>query len=301
MMRNTLAMLVVAGLAAWSTGASACGNPATVWGQGGVTAVTGAVVVGQPTDAAATKTSPYSGKCGARMGGAGIFLQDGSAAIENTFNERFYLYTGVTGAGTVKVFSAKNNANVELIGISFTGTSLVFNTSKADASATGTATVTGIAANHWYSIETNWNRTLPTPTMTIKVNDGAPAIAEKTASITTGIGTAVADAIDYVQVGWVSNTGGTPTGTIGIDAYESRRATAIGPLKNCDANGDLTCNANDVSGAANEVLGVLLGDPTKLQVGQADCNADGAYNANDVSATATVVLNDLLGGTSCSH
>lgn len=266
MMRNTLALLVVAGLSAWSTSASACGNPATVWGQGShpnASGVVGSVTVGQPSDASPVRRC--SGKCGANVTGPGNFTEDGSSGGEFKQNQRFAVYTGVTG-GTVKVFSAKNSANTEMFSASFTGTQFTFTTTG------GSGSISGILPNKWYQIELDWDRTLAVPAMNVSVAGGGTFTPQTTT--VTGVG--ATDSVDYVQLGWIS---GTATGSIGFDAYESRRATTIGFLCFGDVNGDVTLNVGDRVALTNEILNPS--DPTKLGNGQSDCNTDGLINVGD--------------------
>ena len=100
-----------------------------------------------------------------------------------------------------------------------------------------------------------------------------------------------------MQLGWISGGSG---GTITVDAFESRRSTAIGHLKRADADSSATCDANDITSLANEIIDVLGGEPTpRLASGQPDCSEDGAVDANDITCTANVIIGDLGNDTVC--
>jgi len=270
----TLACLGVLGMA---TSASAC--TFTAWkppgnANGGVTqSAAGMIVASQPDGANGqdgagtannTSVARYSGKCASKAKAAGNFSFDGSPGAEQAYRVRFYVYTGITG-GAAKVFQATDTGGAtDVISVTYDpgASSFIFNP---------TGTVGSIQANKWYRVELNWAAGAP---MGITVQGAGAASPTTINSSTNGAGN-----IETARLGWVANVSGSPVGTISTDAFESRRATAIGPLCRGDAN-------NSGSGTAINVFDTVtlineINNPASLALGQPDCNEDGSVNIFD--------------------
>jgi len=250
--------------------ASACSF--TNW-NGGTSAT--APTPGQPTDA--TPVPRYSGKCGLLSTGTGQFVIDNTPATEAAYRVRFYVYTGLV-SGTATVFQALNNSAAAAITVDYNATAGNF----AFTTGAGTTNVGGaIVQNRWYAIELSWTNG---GNMDINVQGNA-------ATTTTAgqIGAGPSTNIDSVKLGWVAGAGVTDATHKGIvvDAFESRRATAIGRLCRADANNSGTITAADRSAITAE-----LGASLTLGTGQPDANEDGRVTAGDRSAiTALLAIN----------
>jgi hypothetical protein len=301
---KTLAVLTAAAFAAVGfESASACSFSA--WGQGlsagagtvstaGVATTSGSTATGNPTTASLVGGEPddasivngvavarYSGRCASLAKASGNYTQDGLPAGEKTYRARFYVYTGLT-AGSALVFQALdgNATGNQKIGVTYNRDQNRFD---IQANAGAATQVTGVDPNRWYSVEFNWNANTPSMTATVFGEGSATALATDVAVA----GVAAADVIESARIGWISGTG---TGTINVDAFESRRSTAIGVLCRADSNNDRVINIFDVGTVTNErVNGVL-------STGQPDCNEDGAINVFDVGCTVA----RRLAGATCS-
>lgn len=269
MIRKSQLFLAVAALVGMNAAMAACNT--TQWGQGGVTAVVGTPTAGNPT--AAVKR--YSGQCGLAATSAANYVQDGSPAAEASFIARFYVYPGVTG-GSPTVFNAASVGtsvpDYNILSVEFNGTGFNF---KNRAGAT--AFTLAATASKWYAVEVKYTRATNTVDAKVRGNVGA----EVTGTGSTFTVDNAADGVDYVQFGWVS---GAATGTVHVDAYESRRSTDIGRLCRGDANGDLVLNVGDRGAVTSETLGIALAS------GQPDCNEDGTINVGDRGCITTRVL-----------
>lgn len=241
--------------------------------------ITGAPVAGNPGDSVAR----YSGECGLAAT-AGNYVTNNAPSGDTTYRARFYVYTSTTGTATVfRAGNADGVGGTEVLRVDYTPPNLAF---FQNGTAAGTAAV---AANKWYSVELLYVANSPT---------GFSAnVASFATSVDVGPSAAGAGAIESHSLGVIA--GGT--GTIRVDAFESTRSadTEIGRLPVGDSNGDATCNANDLSATAGEVVATLLGDEA-FATGQPDCTEDGAIDANDLSCTANIVVGDLLNNTVCS-
>lgn len=268
--------------AAWAntgTGGGEVGNP----------------VEGEPDDSTAVRR--YSGRCGLLASAAANFVRDVSPAAEPKYRARFYVYTGTTaGAGNAVVFNAKNASDASMIRVAHDTTANVFNF-YVSGNDTPDGVVTGVLDNRWYSIELNFSNSSPAELRYTVVGAGGVTLANNVATTSAPQAT---DVIDSAELGWVANLGGTPTGAIVTDAFESRRNTAIGRLPRASSNGDTVCNANDITFTANDIIAILTGGGAgSLAPGQPDCDEDGSVNANDITCTANIIVGDLLGGTTC--
>ena len=313
MIRKTQLVLALAGLVGMNAAFAANCNT-TAWGAlsppGG--AVAGSPVAGDPSadDGTPNTSSRYSGSCGLVADAAGDFVRDGTpggageGTPEATYISRFYVRPGTT-SGEAIVFQAMANEATDypVVQISYDGAAQQFIFRASNATGTGFLPATSTAAaprNKWYAIETNFNRTTGILGISPLRGNNGQTINPSAASI-TGItlpsGGATADGVDFVNFGWISNGTG---GTITVDAFESRRSTAIGHLKRADSNGSGACDANDITALANEITDILVGAAApRLATGQPDATEDGAVDANDITGTALVIIGDLINDTVC--
>lgn len=250
-----------------ASSAFACAT--TAWNGG----ETGNPVEGSPTDAA--PVARYAGQCGLKAGATAQFVTDNTPSAETTFRARFYVYTGLT-AGPAVVYRALNAGSTQQIGVTYDATAGTF----AFATTGSSGNITGIVQNRWYSVELNWSRAATNMVVTVR---GAGATTDSTVTV-TGVG--ATDQIDTAQLGWISGAGTAGARGITTDAYESRRATAIGRLCRGDANNDNTRNSGDQVVMRNEFLNGTLA------AGQPDANEDGTVNSGD----QIIARNLFLGG-----
>lgn len=279
MIRKSQLFLGIAALLGMNAAMAACNT--TQWGQG-ATPPPGGAVVGTPTPGNPTSGDPdgvvarYSGQCALRSTAPVNYVQDGLPLAEASFIARFYVYTGVTG-GTATVFNALSVgaavADYNILSVDYNGTQFSFKNRAGASQFTIPAT-----ANKWYAVEVKYTRATNTVDAKVRGSAGAPEATGTSNQFTVDN---AADGVDYVQLGWVS---GAATGTIYVDAYESRRSTDIGRLCRGDANGDLTLNVGDRGAVTTEVLGTALAN------GQPDCNEDGVINVGDRGCITTRVL-----------
>jgi hypothetical protein len=303
MIRKSQLFLAVAALAGMNVAMAANCNT-TQWGQGTPPggAVAGAPTAGDPSsdDGTPNTSSRYSGSCGLLADAVGEYVQDGLPSAEPSYIQRFYVRPGTT-SGEAIVFRAMADEATDypVVQISYDGAAQQFIFRVSNATGTGFLGTTSTAAaprNKWYAIETNFNRTAGTLAISSIRGNNGQTIAPSLATI-NGITLPAGDGVDYVQLGWISGGSG---GDITVDAFESRRSTAIGHLKRSDANGSVSCNASDITTIANEIVDVLGGEPApRLSAGQPDCNEDGSVNAADISCAAVVIIDDLNNDTVC--
>lgn len=289
MTRKTTSILTLAclGMLGMASSASACTFAA--WkppGNANGTATQsapGMLVAGQPDgtnaqDAAGTATSNqfvprYAGKCASWAKAVGNFTTDGSPGNEQAYRVRFYVYTGLA-SGTATVFKAVDGSANTAIQVDYDATGGNFN-------FVPTGTIPGIQKNKWYRVELNWAAGAP---MGITVQ-GARASTATTANSTAN----GQFNIENAMLGWVANgaTPGVTDGThIGIltDAFESRRATAIGPLVRGDAEGNGSVGGEDIIAVRKDILSIALAG------GQPDATEDGAVDGSDLISIRRIIL-----------
>lgn len=253
--------------------ASACSF--TQWGQGAPAGGPTVGTVGTTLIAGSPPTvARYAGLCAAQSTAAGNYVQDGSPSAETNYRVRFYVFTGLS-AGTATVFQAlRTSDSLPAIAVDYDATAgnFVFKT----ANGANSVNVGSIAQSKWYAIELNWANG---GNMAINVQGNA-ASTTTAATVAAGSGN-----IDVAQLGWIAGAGTPIAGkAIITDAFESRRATAIGVLCRGDGNGDTNRNSGDLIAIRNDFLG--LG----LATGQPDCNQDGAVNSGDLICVRNIFL-----------
>lgn len=287
MIRKSHLSIALAGLALF-TGSQAFACSTSLWGAGltggagGAQAAIGAVAAGQPNGGGGGTSKRYSGLCGLTADAVGEYVQDGSPQAEATLIARFYVHSNLT-SGTPVIFRAAEGApdaaNATVYSIRYNRANQQFEA----VNATGTVTPIGAASsalnNKFYHVHTTWTRATGNLDVAIKGN-GTNTIS--TFNLTGFPSSGGAAGPDFVQLGAVS---GTAVGTVSVDAYESRRSTAIPPLCRGDANGNGLLNVGDRGTVGLEVLG------TALATGQPDANEDGTINVGDRGAIGTRVLN----------
>ena len=311
MIRKSQLFLAVAAFAGMNVAMAACNT--SQWGQGSPPsgAVVGTPIAGDPvatgTGGDNTEIARYSGKCGLGASAAGQYVQDGLPSAEDGYISRFYVKPNIT-TGEAVVFQAMVDAapDYPLIRITYDGAAQQFKfygSNGTPGSILGTVPAIAGKRDRWYAIETNYNRGAGTNTGTLSISvlgnrnlapeAGTPATANLSGITINTAG----QGVDFVQFGWIS--GGTGAG-VTVDAFESRRSTAIGRLQRGNANGsDAVCNTDDIVAAALDANAILGGDPAGLANGQPDCTEDGQVNANDLVCIALIANYDLGEDTVC--
>jgi len=309
MIRKSQLFLAVAALVGMNAAMAACNT--TQWGAGGVTAVVGTPIADGPvtSDANAALTPRYSGKCGLASTAAGSYVQDGSPLAEASYLSRFYVRPSNTGESVVFQAMADETVDYPIFKISFDATALAFkfyggNGAGGFGTPVSITTVNGaaIVAGRWYMIETDYKRNSGTTGGTLGITVlGNRGLAQytgttpSTATLTAGNMTLAdaGDGVDYVQLGWVGGGAGT---SVQVDAFESRRSTAIGSLKRGDASNNGTCTSGDVTQLMQEVNAITLNSEPGLKLGQTDCSENGTVTSGDVTCLLNVVNADTLSG-----
>lgn len=303
MIRKSQLFLAVAALVGMNAAMAACNT--TQWGQGSPPggAVVGAPIADGPvtSDANAAVTNRYSGKCSLASAGVGRFVQDGLPQTENSYISRFYVKPNTTGEAVIFQAMADESPDYAIFKISFDATAGAFkfygsNGSGGFGTPVSISTVNGspIVSNRWYMIETDFKRNSGTSAGTLAasfIGNRGNTVAltgttPSTATLTAGniVLADAGDGVDFVQLGWISGGAGTD---VVVDAFESRRSTAIGPLKRGDVNNSGSCTSGDASQVLQDVNAITGNNEAGLKLGQSDCNESGSVSGGD----ATCVLN----------
>ena len=275
MIRKTHLSLALAALAlAAGSGAQACTT--AQWGQQ-LTAGQGAlggVVAGQPNGLGGGTSARYSGLCGLRATAAGQIVQDGTPAAEADYIARFYVRPAVD-TGTQTVFrvaeGAPDGANTMVYRVQYNRANQQFEVVNSASQVTVIGAASSAPNGKWYQVSLTWHRT--GGTLDVAVQGNASNTPNASANLTGFASSGGAAGPDYASLGWVASTGGT--GSVEVDAFESRRSTAIPRLCRGDASGNAILNVSDRGAVTAEVLG------TALAAGQADCNEDGIISTGD--------------------
>lgn len=266
---KSLAAVVAGALSLVALDASACSTAAWIQ-DGGTSGVVGTPIAASP-NSTPTAVARYAGLCGLQSGAANNFVRDGSPTAEATFRARFYV-RAAAGDGAL-VFRARNASNADMITVTYNAAGFSFTTTG------GTASSAAVTAGRWYSIELNWAAGAAM-TAIVQGNGAAAALPTVTIPAISGAG----DRIDFAELGWIS--GGT-TGTVQVDAYESRRTTAIGRL--CRGNANIsgpsatTRDVFDIQTMVNEINAV------SLSPGQPDFSEDGSVNVLDIQGVVNAI------------
>lgn len=295
MIRKSHMSIALAGLALFaSSQAFACST--SLWGAGltggagGAQSALNGVVAGQPNGGGGGTATRYSGLCGLRAISSGQMVQDGTAANEATYIARFYAHVNMT-SGTPVIFraaeGAPDGANVPLISIQYNRADQRF---EAVNSAAGGSVVSPIGAvnsavnGNFYHVHLSWTRA--TGALDVTVQGAGSSTPQATANLTGFSSTSGSTGVDYAQLGWVA---GTASGQINVDAFESRRSTAIQRLCRADAN-----NSNSISVADRAAITAEIGGT--LAPGQPDANENGG-----TSVTDRAIVTALIGaGATCA-
>jgi len=288
MIRKSHLSVALAGLALFA-GSQAFACSTSLWGAGltggagGAQAALAGVVAGQPNGLGGGTATRYSGLCGLRSISVGQMVQDGTPATEATYIARVYAHVNMTSGTPVILRAAEgapDAANARVFAIQYNRTNQQFEAVNAAGVVTALGTAGAALNNKFYHVHTTWTRTGGTLDVTIQGGGATTPIVTSTGL--TGFGSSGAAAgPDFAQTGWVS---GAAVGSINVDAFESRRSTAIPRLCRGDANGDTNLNVGDRGTVTTETLGGALGS------GQPDCNEDGVVNVGDRGCITTRVL-----------
>ncbi|PIV36061.1 MAG: hypothetical protein COS34_01930 [Lysobacterales bacterium CG02_land_8_20_14_3_00_62_12] len=252
-------------------------------GAGGAQAAIGGVVAGQPNGLGGGTATRYSGLCGLRASGLGQYVQDGTPTAEGTYIARFYVYTGVT-SGTPVVFSSMEGApapdpNQRVYSVQYNRANQQFEAVNQAGTVTAIGAASSALANKWFHVHLTWDRTAGS--LDVSVQGAGSSTPNATASLSGFTSSGGAAGPDFAQLGWIS---GAAAGRIDVDAFESRRSTAIPPLCRGNANAsDETRNILDAIAVFNEINAV------SLATGQPDTNEDGAVNILDAIALFTII------------
>lgn len=314
MIRKSQLFLGIAALLGMNAAMAVCNT--TQWGQG-ATAPPGGAVVGAPvadgpvnSDANAAITHRYSGKCALRSTAPANYVQDGLPLAEASYISRFYVSANVTGGeADVFVAMADQTPDYPIYKITYDAAGPAFKFYPGNgAGGYGTAvSITqangaALAAGRWYMIETDYKRNSGTTGGTLGItllggrgSGSLTGTTPSTATLAAGSMTLAnaAHGVDYVQLGWV---GGAGTGTVTVDAFESRRSTAIGSLKRGDANNSGTCTSGDGTQILFDVNAVTGNDEPNLKLGQTDVNESGSVTAIDKTVLLNLVNADTASG-----
>jgi hypothetical protein len=312
MIRKSQLFLAVAALAGMNVAMAACNT--TQWGQGsspGGAAIGGPIADGPVnSDANPAATNRYSGKCSLASNAVGKYVQDGLPQAESSYLSRFYVKPNTTGEAVIFQAMADEATDYAIFKISFDATAGAFkfygsNGAGGFGTPVSISTVNGspIVANRWYMIETDFKRNSGTSGGTLAasvIGNRGNTVAltgttPSTATLTAGniVLADAGDGVDYVQLGWVSGGGGTD---VIVDAFESRRSTAIGSLKRGDANNSGTCTSGDATQALQEVNAITANNEPGLKLGQTDCNESGSVTAGDATCILNLVNADTASG-----
>lgn len=284
MIRKTKLAAVVLGLAALAGAemASACSVAAWTGGaQNGATA-------GSPP-----ATPRAQGGCALAATAQGQTVTDNTpaGASEGAYRAQFYVKPNVTGGGEIDVFNAKATGGANVIRVTHDGTQFKFYANTAASPVTVAA-----PSNKWYQVQLNWARGAGTGKMGIKVHGNCGLVAacspqfndlDSATPAINGLNNN-SDGIDTAVLGWITAAG---TGSVVVDAFESRRATSIPKLCRGDQNGSGTISAGDRTAVTNELAGTIMTNAAAVT----DCNEDGNLSAGD----RTCITNLLAASSVC--
>lgn len=279
---------VVLGLAALAGADFAAACSTAQWGQGSPPGggVVGAPVAGDST----TGVKRYGGLCGLRATAPGNFVQDGTpaGASEGAYIGRFYVFTG-NGSGTEATIFQGVSGSENIINIAYNNTGNQATSGFRFRKANGNTfdEVTNIRAGSWYSVEFNWNRTAGTLDVVVQGNGQAAIDPPAFTGHTSTAGTV---GIDFVKLGWISG-GAAGTGIeVVVDAFESRRATAIGRLLRGDSNGSGSLTVGDATAIVTELNGGALAGGVGTNPAP-ECNEQGGLTVGDASCIVAILNN----------
>ncbi|MBK8283434.1 MAG: hypothetical protein IPK97_00370 [Ahniella sp.] len=283
MIRKTKLSAVILGLAVLAGADIAAACSVAQWGAG---APPGGGVVGAPVagDPAANGVKRYGGLCGLRSAAPANYVQDGTpaGASEGAYIGRFYVFTG-TGTGEATIFQGVSGSeNIINIAYNNTGSQATSGFRFRKANGATFDEVANIRANSWYSIEFNWNRTAATLDVVVQGNGTAAVDPAAFTGHTSSGGTV---GIDFVRLGWISGGAGTE---VVVDAFESRRATAIGRLLRGDSNGSGSITIGDATALVTEVNGGALAGGAGTNPAP-ECNEQGGITIGDASCVVGIV------------
>jgi len=220
--------------------------------------------------------SRYSGFCALEV--TDTSHVQSNAASDARYRGRFYVLDGLSGSGDVEIFEAyaDESANTPLFKIVFDGSQFTFDASSAVGGGTSAPVA---AADGWNLVEFDWQAD---GSFSYWVNSDAN-VDPAAGSVNAGTGV-----VESVRLGAPNGLGGQ-SGKLTFDAFESHRATPVGPLLAADANNDETVNILDLGVVRIELLNP--GSDELLAPGQPDCNSDGSINILDVGCVRLILLN----------
>lgn len=259
--KQGLAVTVLIGGMIVQSAALACSTDAWLGG------VSGSVVADSPPTVAR-----YSELCGLEVTDTG-YVQS-NLASDAHYRVRFYVFDGLGTSDSIDIFEAYSDdaATGPLFKVAFDGSQFTFDATDATGGSGFYA-----AGSGWNVVELDWDS--GTNTFNYWVNADATT-DPVSGSVDAGTGT-----VEAVRLG-APNGFAPQTGKLIFDAFESHRSTAVGQLLDCDAEGDVDIDINDVLAVVDEVFGV----PAILATGQPDCDGSGDVNINDALAIVDIVF-----------
>lgn len=239
-------------------------------------AESGAVDVGQPFGASAPDingVSRFEELCALQASGTGHVQTN--APSHSRVRARMYVFPDVTGStnpSNVLVAYNAENGTGELFNIAWDNETWV-----VDAGGNGGGSNSAAATGGWDLIEFDWNP--GSSTLDVYVNADAT-----TDSPTFSVASGGAATMESIRIGLPDGHGGGNSGNVFVDSVEMRNETAIGPLMNCDADGNAIVEIDDAVAVIDEVFTVALA------TGTPDCDATGAIEVDDAVAIVDVIF-----------
>ncbi len=260
-MRNAISNSILGRTAAAGAlllGAAFAGQAAMACTLNNWSADSGAVAAGDPQ---ADSIARYAGLCGMEATGAG-YVQDNNPGGIDRIVARFYVLADNSAPADVYRGFGDTSGGSQRFNVSVDASGNVTLTDNLTGQSVSQAGVSG----NWNSVEIDWAQGAGNGVISLSVN-GQSAVENTTLNN-------VSTQLQSVRLGNINGA----AGSLGFDAYESRRSTAVGRVCNCNANGsaDDVVNVQDVVVTVNEAAG------TALASGTPDCNENGVINVQDV-------------------
>ncbi len=289
MIRKSHLSIAFAGLALFACSeAFACST--SLWGAGltggagGAQSALGGVVAGQPNGGGGGTARRFAGLCGLRAPAAGAIVQDGSPATENAYISRFYAHVNFQAGAVPRVFNfatgAPDATNTRVFAIQYNRNDQRFEAVNEAGTVSPIGAVNSAPNNAFYHVHSSWTRASGALDVVVTGNFIGTIPAPPTAAFVattanlTGFGSVVAGE-QFAQAGWVSGpTGSAGINEVNIDAFESRRSTAIPKLCPGDANASNSVSVSDRAAITAEILGTL-------NSGTPDADWNGAVSVSD--------------------
>lgn len=298
MIRKSHLSIALAGLALFA-GSQAFACSTSLWGAGltggagGAQSTFGTVVAGQPNGLGGGTAKRYSGACGLFAGAVTAGVRDGTPVAEAALISRFYAHVNFT-TGTPVLFTAfegaPDGASAAIFSIQYNRANQQFEAVNRTGVVTPIGAAGSAVTSKFYHVHSSWSRA--TSTLDVTIQGAGSSTPNATGTALAGFSSSGAAAgVDYISLGWVSGAGTVPAGGgVTVDAYESRRSTAIPRLCRADCNNSNSVSVSDRACITSELTGTL-------GAGQPDANEDGFTTVSD-RAQVTALL--VAGVSACN-